>query len=120
MSFLQELINKSFSIELLVCLEGIKFLTSNSPAFHISTPEMKLDSIEKFEGFMPLSPNVAMIIRGHKPKPIDKNFILRHVSSQEVEYWNAQIVQKADDEVYSVNKADDFMDSHNKGLNPTN
>ncbi len=102
MAFAYDLAGKEFSVELLENLEGESFLTSNSPAFRISIPEEK-NSIEKFVGFMPLSPRIAMIIRGYKP--IEKNFLVRRISNQEVSHWNKLIAQEADDEIYSVTEA---------------
>ncbi|WP_345875418.1 DUF4238 domain-containing protein [Shewanella algae] len=106
-SFTYDMTGTEFSIEFLRSMEGESFLTSNSPALHYSAHGESLTSLEDFEGFMPLTPKIALLIRGCKPT--GNNLNVRGVFNHEVLQWNSKIILEADDEIYSTKEIDGAM-----------
>ncbi len=56
---------------------------------------------------MPLTPKIALLIRGCKPT--GNNLNVRGVFNHEVLQWNSKIILEADDEIYSTKEIDGAM-----------
>ncbi|WP_139476932.1 DUF4238 domain-containing protein [Aeromonas veronii] len=82
-----EFTKKSYSVELLVNRTNIKFITTDNPA-NIFNYENRGD-LSTFVGYMPLTPSIGLIIRGHKVE--GKNYFVRSISHAEALAINKRI-----------------------------
>jgi hypothetical protein len=97
--FCNDLCNTNFSVELLLSKLEDSFITSNSPAVLLGNSRKQMSNISEINGFIPLSPKIGMVVRGHKP--LNKNFMVRYIDSQMIREYNKIIVNCADDEIYT-------------------
>lgn len=88
--------SNDFSIELLINNNKKGFITSDAPAVIISGSDFELS---KFEGFMPLTPNIGMVIRGRRL--VGKNFFLTKISQQQLIRFNKLIKNSFCEQLYS-------------------
>ncbi|WP_074667694.1 DUF4238 domain-containing protein [Nitrosomonas communis] len=97
--FANDLYNTSFSVELLLSKSEDSFITSNSPAVLLNNSKKQLSNVSEIDGFIPLSPKIGMLVRGHKP--LNKNFMIRYIDSQMIRECNKITVNCADHEIYT-------------------
>lgn len=94
----EDLREVDYSIELLINNSNIPFVTSSCPAIMLGSAEM-LSDLRKMEGYMPLNPKVAMIVRGWRPLSV--NFTAKSVGLGEAQKWNDMMLNHADYDVYA-------------------
>ena len=99
MNMVKELLDRNFSIEILVSHSDVSFITSNTPAINVSPPGMK--DLESFEGFMALTPKVAMILKKNEPV---RRLTVTPISTDRVIKLNKVIYTDAKGDIYSIKK----------------
>ncbi len=91
----------NYSIELLINNSDTKYITSSSPSLVLTHNEKDgRYNLSNFEGYVPLSPKVAMILRGDKPCSSD--LIFRQVNVETVNKYNKKIVEMTAEQIYST------------------
>jgi len=88
-----------YSVELLVAQGQEKFITSSSPAIILSKSDEGQKDLSDFEGFMPLTPSVALVVRGRRP--LGRNLMFRGVSKGEVSIFNKKTYDASSYDVYA-------------------
>lgn len=89
----------NYSVEILINSTNIKFITTDNPA-NIYNYENN-GNLSTFVGYMPLTPSIGLIIRGHKVE--GNNYIVRRISHAEALAINKNMRQSCT-QVYSQKK----------------
>lgn len=98
-----KIINSGFTVELLVNKNKKLFLTSDAPAIITKYDSNHLNPNAAYlEGYMPLTPNIAMIIRGYQS--FKKRLVVREVTQQDVLSWNKIMKKSGCSQLYSKTK----------------
>ena len=97
------IVKGNYSIELLRNENKAKFVTSDTPAIVTKYNKGSVANGKfELEGFMPLNPTLAMVVRGHLL--LNKNLVIKHVSQKEVLSWNKIMKSSGCTQVYSQSK----------------
>ncbi|NQZ49512.1 MAG: DUF4238 domain-containing protein [Moritella sp.] len=89
--------SEKYSIEILINNNSTLLVTADAPAIVIS--KQKDWELSKFVGYMPLTPRIGMIVRGHQP--LNKSLIVRVIDQREVLKLNKLTKNSFCKQVYS-------------------